>query len=760
MKLFTFVIALTMSAIAVAQNVGIGTLTPVARLHVADSGVVFTNNTSVLPSVFAPPPVQGKGIRMMWYPQKAAFRVGAIDDGPLIDAEAGSFSTNHWNKDSIGLLSFASGFNTRASGFGAFASGYLSTATGSGSFAMGISNTAIGYGSVALGDSTIASGHYSTALNERTRASGLYSLATGYRTTASGSGSTAMGGYIHTNNYPGSFAIGDMNSASTLSSTMAYQMTMRFAGGYRFHIDDSKVPLSIDMLGRIGIGNISPNYPLTFNTDLGDKIALWSVSPANYGFGVQNSLLQIHSDGPGSDIAFGYGSSESFGETMRIKGSGNLGIGTATPSARLHVKDSSVLFASPGEASLTPGNVPVSGEGRRMMWYADKAAFRAGYVDAAQWDKNNIGDYSIAAGYGSTASFFATTALGTYSVASEYASTAIGYGAISSGFGSVSAGFSTTARALGSFATGILNDNSDSPDPYNPSPMDRIFQIGNGANAIRTNAITVLRNGNTGIGDIAPGFPLSFSTGLGDKISLWSNPANSYGFGIQGALLQIHTDIAGADIAFGYGSSASMTETMRIKGNGKVGIGISSPTAPLAFSNTTGAKISLYESSPNSQYGFAVQGAQLQVYSDNAAAKLSFGYYSSGVYTEKMSLDNNTGVLTVNGTNYNSDSRLKKDITPLRNSLQKITGLTGYHYHWKNENDRTGLQTGVLAQEVRQLFPELVTESKDGILAVNYPGLIPVMIESIKEQQQLIKNQQQQIDDLKKMFNELLNRSK
>jgi hypothetical protein len=105
-----------------------------------------------------------------------------------------------------------------------------------------------------------------------------------------------------------------------------------------------------------------------------------------------------------------------------------------------------------------------------------------------------------------------------------------------------------------------------------------------------------------------------------------------------------------------------------------------------------------------------------------------------------------------------SDIRFKKDITPLQNSLLKITQLNGYTYHWKEDNADPALQTGVAAQEVQQLFPELVKENKEGVLSVNYSGLIPILIESVKEQQQLIvalqellKSKQQQIVELKKL---------
>jgi hypothetical protein len=77
---------------------------------------------------------------------------------------------------------------------------------------------------------------------------------------------------------------------------------------------------------------------------------------------------------------------------------------------------------------------------------------------------------------------------------------------------------------------------------------------------------------NVGIGTTSPGFPLNFSNALGDKISLYGNSGAHYGFGIQGGLFQIHSDAAAANIAFGYGSSTSFTERMRIINSGENGL--------------------------------------------------------------------------------------------------------------------------------------------------------------------------------------------
>ncbi len=64
----------------------------------------------------------------------------------------------------------------------------------------------------------------------------------------------------------------------------------------------------------------------------------------------------------------------------------NVGIGTNTPLAKLHVLDSNVRFSSASfTLPTTPGNPPVSGAGRRAMWYSDRAAFRAGAAQNDEW---------------------------------------------------------------------------------------------------------------------------------------------------------------------------------------------------------------------------------------------------------------------------------------------------------------------------------------------------------------------------------------
>jgi hypothetical protein len=100
---------------------------------------------------------------------------------------------------------------------------------------------------------------------------------------------------------------------------------------------------------------------------------------------------------------------------------------------------------------------------------------------------------------------------------------------------------------------------------------------------------SVYRNDNVGIGETNPGFPLNFGTAAGDKISLSGNSGATFGFGYKAGLLQIHSDVSTSDIIFGYGASATMTETMRIKGTGNVGIGTTTRGDKLVVAGTVQA---------------------------------------------------------------------------------------------------------------------------------------------------------------------------
>lgn len=81
-----------------------------------------------------------------------------------------------------------------------------------------------------------------------------------------------------------------------------------------------------------------------------------------------------------------------------------------------------------------------------------------------------------------------------------------------------------------------------------------------------------------------------------------------------------------------------------------------------------------------------------------------------------------------------SDQRLKENIKPIENAVDKVMSISGNTYDWNDNTDKEGSDTGVIAQEVATLgLPGLVTERDNGTLAVRYEKLVPLLVEAIKE---------------------------
>ena len=125
-----------------------------------------------------------------------------------------------------------------------------------------------------------------------------------------------------------------------------------------------------------------------------------------------------------------------------------------------------------------------------------------------------------------------------------------------------------------------------------------------------------------------------------------------------------------------------------------------------------------------------------------AGTNLNGGGSSGGV---TLNLDSTITVTTVNaGTvNTTSDERAKEDITPITGALDKVQQLGGYSFTLKATDEKS---SGVIAQEVQKVMPELVQEGAEGLLSVQYGNMVGLLIEAIKEQQA-------QIDELKQKLN-------
>ena len=100
---------------------------------------------------------------------------------------------------------------------------------------------------------------------------------------------------------------------------------------------------------------------------------------------------------------------------------------------------------------------------------------------------------------------------------------------------------------------------------------------------------------------------------------------------------------------------------------------------------------------------------------------------------------------------YSSDKRLKDNIVRIENPLEKVGKIGGYTFDWNDKQQTyTGKDVGVIAQEIQEVLPELVTERDNGYLAVKYEKIVPLLIESIKELKQEIDDIKQKCDCLNK----------
>mgnify|MGYP003323435606 FL=1 len=129
--------------------------------------------------------------------------------------------------------------------------------------------------------------------------------------------------------------------------------------------------------------------------------------------------------------------------------------------------------------------------------------------------------------------------------------------------------------------------------------------------------------------------------------------------------------------------------------------------------------------------------------------------YNSNIYSNFFSTGNNiyfvlagsyVGYIAGNGNYYPTDSRLKKDVTDLSGSLDKIKQLRGVNFKWIDERT-DGNNIGFIAQEVESVIPEVVGDgglpnTEDGeapMKNVSYEHIVPHLVEAIKELEARVK---------------------
>lgn len=219
----------------------------------------------------------------------------------------------------------------------------------------------------------------------------------------------------------------------------------------------------------------------------------------------------------------------------------------------------------------------------------------------------------------------------------------------------------------------------------------------------------------------------------------------------------------------GNGDPAVFVEADNVAGAGIGIVAEGGETGIYAIANKVGGTNHRYgincvgQNGPANNYG---------VYASGAGGNNAYGIYATAFNGTTNWGGYFSGSVFTTGTYQGSDRKLKSDIQPLNNALQLINALKPSTYLYKTSEYGSmqlpeGKQYGLIADEVKQVFPTLVKQAvqpakyenddyRSGKIltdevsfeAVNYTALVPVLIAAIQEQQAMIEAQQQRIAEL------------
>jgi hypothetical protein len=554
--------------------------------------------------------------------------------------------------------------------------------------------------------------------------------------------------------------------------------------------------MRIDSSGNVLVGRSCGSGIGKLNVEGGADVTSGNVTiQAGYGLawrGDQTRIMTPEDNVVGALINWSNGGGCRFisgtSERMRINGSGNVGINTSAPGAKLETFNDvggvnalrlNTNFASGNYVDINPYISGVSNGGYSVSLN--------GVIQQVISYGGNFGIGTTAPSQRLDVSFEDTTTNRTapVNVAAITATSQANGGPVFTGFGPAlvfrSESYDGTTYA-GPRVRMAINDDSISTTAGSTLAFDVTATKG----AAPTEAMQINPSGNVGIGTDSP-------TSLSGYKALTLNAVTGTftDYKENGTLrLRIGGDLGAAFINGSSGTLRFLTgdvDRMRIDSNGNVLVGRTSGT---------GAKLDVYNSGSgdatvrigNAQNGnttdvgkqgvtpygatgagegFLYAGTSISIMADTGAGIIKF---SAGGNTERMRISApgylefpnstfsrpgstgqyivgaaNGGFYQQDGTNYytvttsggsTSDATLKKDVQQLENALAKICAVRGVSFEFIEQPLSTsdcGTQIGVIAQEIEAQFPEIVVTHENGTKAVRYDRLVAPLIEAIKE---------------------------
>lgn len=406
-----------------------------------------------------------------------------------------------------------------------------------------------------------------------------------------------------------------------------------------------------------------------------------------------------------------------------------VGIGIATPQAQLHVAQGSVIFTNSGDVSSSPAATSL-GTSRRMMWYADKAAFRAGYTtpSSTSMHVDSIGNYSTAFGRNNKVKGISAFGAGaSLNVTGDHAA-AFGDQCSSLGTASFSAGDHN--RAIGNYSV-ALGGNNDAYGNYSIVSGYLNNADGNFSNAFGQQVRAQGAN-STGMGYML------IARGFGSTVVGTYNQPILGGDGEESLNYSTPLFIVGNGTA-----PTDRSNALVVRRWGAIGIGTDDPAGRLHVVGGTDA--SMAEMS-----GYLVVG---QTFNTNIVIDNNEIMARNDGVNSTLYLQNDGGDLETGGTaskpgggswTATSDARLKQDIKPYNDGLGQLLKINPvyYHYNQLSRYDTAKQHIGVIAQDVQKVAPYMVGSfNKEGVeyLNVDNTAMTYMLINAVKEQQKEIE---------------------
>ena len=360
-----------------------------------------------------------------------------------------------------------------------------------------------------------------------------------------------------------------------------------------------------------------------------------------------------------------------------------------------------------------------------------------GYDNAAQSNYTTAIGYSnyvssanggVAIGYDNDTRAYYAISMGYSNYVNGYAGVALGYDHNVSGYYAVALGINNSASDYASTVIGQYNSSGSSATSSSSfSTSAPAFVIGNGTSSgSLSDAFKVMFNGDAYI---------SSSLYLGGTAVTSTAAEINYVDGVtsnvQTQLDSKQATLTGAATTISF-NNLSVSRALTSNASGKVEVSAVTSTE-LGYLDGVTSPVQTQLDSKLSSSGNITTGGNI-IIPDS-------GTVGSSTDNDAMTIASNGNVtfsqdLTVSGDiTVSSDQRLKSNIKSLGSTISKLMQIDGKTYTIKNNGIE---KIGILAQEVQKVFPELVSEDKNEMLAVNYQGLVPVLINALKEQDEKI----------------------